>query len=357
MLILPALILQQAAVTTKAAAPAPVLTIKAIKTVPEIRPVAIAPSPTGSRFAVCMEDGSVRIIDAATRATIRTMKKHPQAAYAVAWSADGAWIATGDESARVWVQDNRNGTLVREYRTQGRGIQELSFDPSRQLLASTSKDDSIHIYDLADTVKKDEKVKILGKGANLYGANFSTKETTELVTGILADAGRVYNGRSGAPVSFLSYPGSQGTYDTAINPAGTRFATAGRDGMVSVWDSKSRKRLAGFRGHEDWVVQVAFSPNGKLIASGSTDRTVKIWDLNTNKKVADLPDQSSVGSPVAFTGDGKYLITVDVMGSMVVNSVTPPASPVAAKPTTKKPAPKKPAPKSTSSKRTTSKRG
>jgi len=343
MLILPALILQQASVPAKAV-PAPALTIKAIKTVPEIRPVAIAPAPTGSRFAVALEDGSVRIIDAATRATVRTLAKHPQAAYAITWSADGAWLATGDESARVWVQDTRNGTLVREYRTQGRGIQKLSFDSTRLLLASTSKDDSIHVYDLADAKKKDEKVKILGKGANLYGATFSTREPTELVTGILADAGRIYNGRTGAPLTFLSYPGSQGSYDTAINPAGTRIAVAGRDGMVSVWDAKTRKRVAGYRGHTDWVVNVAFSPNGKLIASGSTDRTVKVWNLDSSQKVADLADQSSVGSPVAFTGDGKYLISVDIMGSLVVNAVTPPAvvpAPV------KKPAPKRPAPRRT----------
>ena len=86
--------------TTQVTATAP-LTVTVAKMVPEIRPIAFAAAPTGGKFAVCMEDGSVRIIDANTRQTIRELDKHPQPCYAIAWSPDGLLIATGDETARV----------------------------------------------------------------------------------------------------------------------------------------------------------------------------------------------------------------------------------------------------------------
>ncbi|RYG44643.1 hypothetical protein EON79_14480, partial [bacterium] len=60
-----------------------------------LHPVAFAAAPVGGRVAVALEDGNVRILDAATRTTLRNLAKHPQPCYGVAWSNDGAYIATG----------------------------------------------------------------------------------------------------------------------------------------------------------------------------------------------------------------------------------------------------------------------
>jgi len=299
------------------------LTVTLDKSVPNLRPIAFAPAPVGQLVAVSMEDGSVRILDGKTRATVRNLAKHPQPAYAITWSADGAWIATGDESARIWIEDARNGSKVREYRTHTRGIQKLSFDFSRKLLASTGKDDQIKVYDTTDPKPK-EKVSILGKGSNVYGAEFNPTIPNRLATGILSDAGRTYDASVGKVINFYSYAGSQGTYDMAFNPAGTRLVTAGRDGTAAVFDTKGPKKIATLRGHQDWVMDAAFSPNGRFIATSSTDRTVIIWNAFTYAKVATLTDQSSVGSPLAWTADGNYLLTVDISGGLQVNKVTPP---------------------------------
>ncbi|MDR3689775.1 MAG: hypothetical protein P4L46_10385 [Fimbriimonas sp.] len=287
-----------------------------------LRPIALAPAPTGSKFIVCLEDGSVRIMDAKTRSTVRILAKHPDPAYAAAWSPDGTYVATGDERARIYIESPITGGKIREYRTHTKGIQKLSFNMTRQYLASTGKDDQINIYDLSKPSIREAR-HILGKGANFYGASFSPKLPYDISTGILGPGGRTYNSNSGQVTGFLTTEDQQGVFDVNFDGAGTHEVTAGRDGEAIVWDSKTRKKIGTLMGHKDWVVYAVYSPNGKFIATSSTDQTVKVWNAATLQKVADLPSQTSVGSPLCFTADGNTLVTVSDQGFLEFNNVSP----------------------------------
>jgi WD40 repeat protein len=298
------------------------------RAVESLRAIAVAPAPTGSRIVAAMEDGSVRIIDGQTRATIRELPKHPQPAYAVAWSPNGQLIATGDESARVFIVNANTGAKVREYRVHTRGIQKLSFNSGNNLLISTGKDDEIKVYNLSQPAPKEVR-SVLGQGANFYGAAFHPRQADTFATGILGPGGRLYSANSGRQIAALSVPDGQGVYDVAFNAAGTRIATANREGTAVVWDAANNQRLATLRGHEDWVIHVAFSPNGRLLATSSTDRTVRIWNTANFQRIATIESQSFVGSPVAFTACGRTLITVNDMGALQFNTVSP-AQPAAA---------------------------
>jgi len=299
------------------------VTITPSKTLEGIRAVALAAAPTGSQFLATLEDGSVRIIDSRTRQTVRNLAKHPQPAYAAAWSADGNFVATGDETARIWIENARSGEKVREYRTHTRGIQKVSFNLPRTQIISTGKDDEIKIYDLTSASAKEAR-SILGKGANFYGATFNPRLPNKFATAVLTiGGGRQYDSNTGNVAGFLTGHDAQGALDVAFSPAGTRAATGGKDGSAAIYDTKGGTKLANLRGHSDWVINVAFSPNGKLLATSSTDRTVKVWDVASFKKVADIPSQSFVGSPLAFTGDGKTLITVNDQGYVQLHNVAP----------------------------------
>lgn len=296
----------------------PSVVVKPIKTLEGLRPLAFAPAPTGSKFAATMEDHSVRIIDASTRQTIRILSGHPQPCYAVAWSKDGAFIATGDETARIWIWNALTGEKVKEFRSHIRGIQKLSFNLPHTLMISTGKDDVIKVYDLK---KGKETLSILGKGANFYGATFHPK-SNQFATGILGVGARLYE-PNGHLDGFLTGHDDQGVWDVDYNPAGTRLATAGRDSNIILWDAKTMSKIQTLHGHQEWVESVRFSPNGRYLASGSTDRSVRIWDTIALKPVGILNEQCAVGSPVCWTADGKYLITVNLDDYLQVNSVTP----------------------------------
>lgn len=315
-----------------AAVTAPV-SVTPLKPIPGARAIAFAAAPTGSRFAACLEDGTIRIYDAATRATLKTLGQHPQAPYAIAWSPDGKYIASGDESARIFIWDVTKGTRIKQYRTHTKGIQNLAFNPTSTQLLSTSKDDSVKMYDIFST--RNERT-LKGGGANFYSARYIPKTGSFAVCTLTASQ-RVYTAGLQQNGSLTGHD-DQGAFDIAINRFGNRAVSGGKDATAVVYDLVLRKRLGSLRGHSDWVMHTEYSPSGKIIATGSTDRSVKIWDGNSLQLVTTLEQQTSVGSPLAFTADGKYLLTVNLDDVIQINGVNPPqpGNPPPAPKTTKK---------------------
>ncbi|WP_203934647.1 NACHT and WD40 repeat domain-containing protein [Virgisporangium ochraceum] len=66
---------------------------------------------------------------------------------------------------------------------------------------------------------------------------------------------------------------------TSIDHDRRFVAAAGLHDDVMVWDLRSGRRLAIFRGHTGPVRSVRFAGTGCHLVTASTDRTVRIWDL------------------------------------------------------------------------------
>lgn len=289
---------------------------KTVKIVQGIKPLNFAAASSGSKVAMTTDDGQVRIFDASAGATVKALGKHPQAAYGIAWSADGKYIASGDETARIWLWDASSGKKLKEMRTHTRGIQKLSFNRSRSLLLSTGKDDSMRLYD--PSAGKEKKV-IQGNGANFYGGQFFPNSDSFAVA-TLTEGGRIYKGGN---VVALKGHGGQGAFEADVNKAGSRIATAGKDAKIILWNS-SGGAVATLVGHMDIVANVRFSPNGRLLASScGSDRTVKIWDVASGKAIATISDSSAVGSPLGWTADGRFLLSTDVNDNLRITAVSP----------------------------------
>lgn len=57
-----------------------------------------------------------------------------------------------------------------------------------------------------------------------------------------------------------------------------RLITSGVDGQISIWEPFSGERLAVFDGHERSVRSISMSPDGSRFATAGDDGTVRIWD-------------------------------------------------------------------------------
>jgi WD40 repeat protein len=121
----------------------------------------------------------------------------------------------------------------------------------------------------------------------------------------------------------------------AFAPRGKLLASAGKDGVVYLWDPATGNELGRLSGHERPVSTVAFSPNGRLLASSGEDHTVRLWEVAGRKVIRVLDDRAlvwkqgqpgvaipSVGirarSTLAFSPDGKTLATGHGDGTVIL---------------------------------------
>jgi WD40 repeat protein len=110
--------------------------------------------------------------------------------------------------------------------------------------------------------------------------------------------------RHGAPISSV-----------AISPKADAIATAGQDGVVHVWDSKSGRHVRRLQAHPDRRPTVAFSSDGqRLIAWGSDDGTLRTWDARTGKplrRLELLKAERYRTAWAAVSGDGNTAISLE----------------------------------------------
>ncbi|WP_244176933.1 WD40 repeat domain-containing protein [Streptomyces albus] len=189
---------------------------------------------------------------------------HEEDINAVAWSPDGARLATAsdDGTVRVWSTAESTGPVVLT-RPGGDRVYAVAWSPDGKRLACGSRDGTVTLWD----------------------------------AGTWAELG-VLRGHDGA-VDGLAWA-----------PDGARIATAGSDRTVRIWDAASRAELTVLTGHERPVWDVAWSPDGRRLASGSDDTSVRVWSLSPGTDPTLLTGHQAGVWALAWSPDGRRLASV-----------------------------------------------
>jgi WD40 repeat protein len=193
--------------------------------------------PDGAEFMTASESG-VRLWDLATHALKHEVLSGGSAITRAAWSPDGARLAIASTDARVRLWDVKNDRLEREIGVDQDVVWSVAFSPDGKRLATASGDEVVTLWD-ADTGSK--ITSLTGHSGGATDIAFLGEGATLVV---LDRNGRLHfwdvlTGRR----LIEPWPAHVGaSWRIAVHPDGTRFATAGDDGYVRMWDDLSFAR-------------------------------------------------------------------------------------------------------------------
>jgi WD40 repeat protein len=232
---------------------------------------AVAFSPDGDTLAIASL-GVIRLWSIA-RSTFTTLS-HQGWVYSVAFSRDGARLASGsaDGTIRLWDPGTRGLTAVLKAGTQ---ISSVAFNPTGTILASGDGNWNVQLWSMGSGRART----LTGHTGWVESVAFSPDGTT-LASGSNDETVRLWDVASGSSTATLHGQNAD-IESVAFNPAsGRMLATGAYDDTIRLWDVETRHTTAVLRGHSSGVESVAFNSAGTLLASGSDDWTVRLWNLS-----------------------------------------------------------------------------
>ena len=103
-------------------------------------------------------------------------------------------------------------------------------------------------------------------------------------------------------------------WQAAWNPTGNRIVTASADGTARIWDAESGEMLIILLGHLGTVWQAEWDASGSRIVTASDDMTARVWDAATGRSITTLSGHISAVSFVAWDATGTRIATAGWTG-------------------------------------------
>lgn len=189
---------------------------------------------------------------------------------------------------------------INQFQEEQTRINNISFIPNKEQLATASGDGNVRIWNLDGTLAK----KIEAHAQQIRNMDFSP-DGEQFATASADGTARLWKLDGSAEHVLKGHKGW--VWDVHFSPDGKSIATVSDDGIVRLWDSNGILAYQ-FQGHEGRIWSVRFSPDNKYIATASIDGTARLWDFKGTLLHEFKGHHGSVNS-VEFSPDGAFIVT------------------------------------------------
>jgi WD40 repeat protein len=266
-------------------------------------------SPDGTLFVTegPEDSGRIDVRDARTGESVRTFPAHDPDVNLVAFSPDGARLATTGDDGTLKLWEPRSGRQLRTF--TGRGpVWGAAFSPDgTRVAASWWEESAVRVFDVATGRRVAE---IPAETVSL-GMSFSP-DGRRLAIPTFDSGALVVDLHDGDVEQRLR--GQEGLTDAEWSPDGRWIATSSLDASVWIRDARTGRDRRRLTTHRSAVVAVDWSADSRSLATGSEDGTAKVWSVDRGRpdEVVTIEVQEQGGGVwVAFSPDGRRLMTGD----------------------------------------------
>jgi WD40 repeat protein len=199
--------------------------------------------------------------------------------YQLAFSPDGATLATGGSEVRLWELRTRRVRCRLPDMPGCMTIDVVLFSPDGKTLATSCT-----------------------------GDEYNTEEVRLWEASSCRSLGGTLRGHGRGPRAL------------AFSPDGKKLAAGAYPSEeVLLWDVQRRRRIAAFGATRSEIASLAFSPDGSLLAGGDEGGRIRLWRIEMNEVAAELEghEHDDVFA-AAFSADGRTLLSASHDGTVRV---------------------------------------
>jgi WD40 repeat protein len=282
--------------------------VRGILTSPSGVVTALAYSPSGRTLAAGYADGTIRWWDLASHHLIGSASWGATAS-ALAFAAGGRMLEVADSDAvGSWELGHRARIAVRPLTGESDGY-SVAFSRDGAIIATGGRDGIIRLWDAAT---QQEIGSPMSSDASPIAAVAFSPDGTTLAAANTDGNVQLWDTATQQPAgSALTVAGSAQVNALAFSPDGTVLATGGQDGTARLWDVATGSQVGVTMATGYPVSALTFGDGGTALATAEGDGSTELWSLATQTQLGaalTAPGSASV-TALAFSPGADALAT------------------------------------------------
>lgn len=236
--------------------------------------------------------------------------QHDEPIWSLAYSSDGATLATSDVGGTVRAWDLRQSRRLLSERPRGDHARRVAFSPDGRVLAASGWEPIVRFWDVAGREELHPLALDHGWTKDLaFSPDGRSLAVTSQVSGNLS----VWDWTA-RPARMLFRVTDNDILAFAYSPDGSQIAIGGKDGSVRLREPATGREVGRFQAHERNITAIAFSPDSRVLATASqNDPDVRIWNPRTFQEQHALHGHQ-YAVLMAFAPGGRWLATWSANG-------------------------------------------